>query len=116
MGVPRETCQLSYQNPSPTKEAIVTKWCLDESDLDDEGLEGRVNLRTVPEEKSGQSREDIVAREDTPVIAETENLPQGLQEEDKLEQYEEEEDVQATIAKRNVRLRQNKPRYQTYFI
>ena len=30
--VPKETCQLSFSRPTPTKKTLLTKWCLDESD------------------------------------------------------------------------------------
>merc|ERR1719499_1011484 len=31
--VPKETCQLTFSRAAPVKKALVTKWCLDESDL-----------------------------------------------------------------------------------
>lgn len=31
---PKESCQLKYSKPSPAKKPIITKWCLDEDDLE----------------------------------------------------------------------------------
>ena len=33
--VPKESCQLKYSKPAVAKKPIITKWCLDEDDLED---------------------------------------------------------------------------------
>ena len=40
--VPKETCQLKFSKPSAVKTPLITKWCLDESDLEEEET-GRFN-------------------------------------------------------------------------
>ena len=31
--IPKETCQLTFSNPTPTTKTLLTKWCLDEPEL-----------------------------------------------------------------------------------
>ena len=77
------------------KKALVTKWCLDESDLIDQ-----IDLRSAEEERSGEEESDIIvitseelAEVDQDIVASEDN-----------------------IFKRNVAIRPRKPKYQTNFI
>ena len=77
------------------KKALVTKWCLDESDLIDQ-----IDLRSAEEERSGEEESDIIvitseelAEVDQDIVASEDN-----------------------IFKRNVVIRPRKPKYQTNFI
>ena len=67
--VPKESCQLKYSTPTISKRPILTKWCLDEEDLDTEETErsgqdpvldtGRGILRSQIEEIEKNSLEQI---------------------------------------------------------
>ena len=37
--VPKESCQLKYSKPEVTKTPLITKWCLDEDDLETDETE-----------------------------------------------------------------------------
>ena len=37
--VPKESCQLKYSKPEESKTPLITKWCLDEDDLETDDTE-----------------------------------------------------------------------------
>merc|ERR1712180_91084 len=66
--VPKETCHLSFSSPTPGKKPLLTKWCLDESELVPEvetnGVETPVNSGDVLGAATDNNN-DVAAQYDT---------------------------------------------------
>ena len=54
--IPKESCHLSFSQPTPAKKKLLTKWCLDESDP---------SIGNKTEDKNGQIDTNSLASENT---------------------------------------------------
>ena len=78
------------------KKALLTKWCLDESDLVPEGAAG-----STEEERSGAGESDIIVITSEELASDRDIIAAATED---------------NIFKRNVVIRPRKPKYQTNFI
>jgi len=66
--VPKETCQLKYSKPSVVKKPIITKWCLDEDDLETDEVERSApdpvldTRRTISQDELSDVEQDSLNR------------------------------------------------------
>jgi len=102
--VPKETCQLTFSRAAPVKKALVTKWCLDESDLIPEDEADLTEAREESERSGGGE----IREESDIIVITSEDLADVDQ--DIIAAAED------NIFKRNVAIRPRKPKYQTNFI
>ena len=72
--VPQETCQLKYFKPSVAKTPLITKWCLDESDLETDETD-RSNPDPILDTRRALPRNELkrVENDSLNQIRETEN-------------------------------------------
>ena len=54
--IPKESCHLTFSQPTPAKKKLLTKWCLDESDP---------SIGNKTEDKNGQIDTNSLASENT---------------------------------------------------